>query len=376
MNGRAYYNDNDKFVCAWLRNLIAAGLVAPGDVDERDIRDVQPDDLRGYTQCHFFAGIGGWSYALRLAGVPDSRPVWTASCPCPPFSVAGKRQKCPKCESGLLVWCPRRTGYAICADCGHAWLADARHLWPEVWRLAAIRRPERIFGEQVASIEAIDWLAGVRGSLEVIGYNLGATALCSCGVGAPNIRQRNFWVADTKRDAGESWRSSERPSGRHESQKAGTHDEFGRCGDDGRLADTMQSGWPERRSSTGRGSPTGSGDIGWVDDTASVRYQPARAGTESQVWNEARLCGPECGCDVGHTASADLWRQSVLVPCADGKWRRVPANKEGNPEPTLFPVVTGVPNRLGTLRGSGNAINPKIAAEFILAYQETEGLNP
>ena len=64
----AYYNEFDPFAAAWLRELIAAGLVASGDVDERSIVDVQAGDVAGYAQCHFFAGIGGWSYALRLAG--------------------------------------------------------------------------------------------------------------------------------------------------------------------------------------------------------------------------------------------------------------------------------------------------------------------
>ena len=85
----AYYNEHDAYAAAWLRNLIAAGHIAAGDVDARDIQDVTPDDLTGYTQCHFFAGLGGWSYALRLAGWPDDRPVWTGSCPCQPFSTAG-----------------------------------------------------------------------------------------------------------------------------------------------------------------------------------------------------------------------------------------------------------------------------------------------
>ena len=88
----AYYNENNRFAAQWLRNLIAAGDIAPGDVDERSITEVRPDDLRGYTQCHFFAGIGGWSAALRLAGWPDDRPVWTGSCPCQPFSAAGAMQ--------------------------------------------------------------------------------------------------------------------------------------------------------------------------------------------------------------------------------------------------------------------------------------------
>ena len=100
----AYYNENDPFAAAWLRELIKAKLIADGEVDERSIELVRPDDLRGFVQCHFFAGIGGWSYALRLAGWPDNREVWTGSCPCQPWSVAGKGDG----EN------------------------DARHLWP-VW---------------------------------------------------------------------------------------------------------------------------------------------------------------------------------------------------------------------------------------------------
>lgn len=88
----AYYNEIDPFAANWLRNLSDAGLIAKGVVDERSIVDVTPADLVGFTQCHFFAGIGGWSYALRLAGWPDEREVWTGSCPCQPFSTAGARE--------------------------------------------------------------------------------------------------------------------------------------------------------------------------------------------------------------------------------------------------------------------------------------------
>src|SRR3972149_3445728 len=125
MNGhaRAYYNENDAYAAQWLRNLIAAGHIAPGDVDERSIIDVQADDLRGYTQAHFFAGIGGWSIALRLAGWDDDRRVWTGSCPCQPLSSAGQRK-------------------------GHA---DERHLWPSFQRVIAECRPATVFGEKVAS---------------------------------------------------------------------------------------------------------------------------------------------------------------------------------------------------------------------------------
>ena len=109
----AYYNEHEPYAAQWLRNLIAAGHIAPGDVDARDIQDVTPDDLAGYTQCHFFAGIGGWSYALRLAGWPDDRPVWTGSCPCQPFSAAGSQ----------------------------AGGDDPRHLWPAMDAPLTARRP-------------------------------------------------------------------------------------------------------------------------------------------------------------------------------------------------------------------------------------------
>ena len=156
---RAYYNEIEPYAAEWLRNLIAEGLIAPGDVDERSIEEVSPDELEGYAQCHFFAGIGGWSYALRLAGWPDERPVWTGSVPCQPLSSAGQRR-------------------------GHA---DRRHLWPAFFRLIAERRPATVFGEQVASNLGREWLAGVRADLEHVGYACGAADLPAACVGAPHI---------------------------------------------------------------------------------------------------------------------------------------------------------------------------------------------
>ena len=163
-----YYNEIDPFAAAWLRELIKANLIAPGEVDERSIEDVLPSDLKGYKQCHFFAGIGGWSYALRLAGWPDDREVWTGSCPCQPFSAAGKRKG----------------------------TADERHLWPAFNWLIGQCRPSMVFGEQVASKDGRLWLAGVRSDLEALGYAVGAADLCAAGVGAPHIRQRLYWLAN------------------------------------------------------------------------------------------------------------------------------------------------------------------------------------
>ena len=169
---KAYYNEIDPYAAQWLRNLITRGHIAPGDVDERSIEDVAPSDLDGYTQCHFFAGIGVWSYALRQAGWPDDRTVWTGSCPCQPFSTAGK-------AGGF---------------------ADERHLWPAFFHLIEQRRPRVVLGEQVASKDGLAWLDLVHADLEGTGYSAAALDLCAAGVGAPHIRQRLYWVADADED--------------------------------------------------------------------------------------------------------------------------------------------------------------------------------
>jgi DNA (cytosine-5)-methyltransferase 1 len=165
----AYYNEIDPYCAAWLRNLIAGGLIAPGDVDERSIVDVRADDLREYTQCHFFAGLGGWSLALRLALWPDDRPVWTGSCPCQPFSAAGKGK-----ASG-----------------------DERHLWPEWLRLIRACRPATIFGEQVEAAIGWGWLDLIHSDLEPEGYTVGAAVLPACCIGAPHRRNRLWFSAVT-----------------------------------------------------------------------------------------------------------------------------------------------------------------------------------
>ena len=168
----AYYNEFDEYAAQWLRNLISAGLIAQGEVDQRSIKHVHPDDLRGFTQVHFFAGIGVWSHALRSSGWEDDRPVWTGSCPCQPFSAAGNR----------------------------AGMDDERHLWPDMFRLIEAHRPAVVMGEQVASKDGLAWLDTVQADLEGAEYTAWAADTCAAGVGAPHIRQRLYWVGYSKRD--------------------------------------------------------------------------------------------------------------------------------------------------------------------------------
>lgn len=177
-----YYNEFHPPAAAILRGLIADKLIPEGHVDDRSIEDVKPEDLEGYTQCHFFAGIGGWSYALQLAGWPADRPVWTGSCPCQPFSTAGRQKG----------------------------KADERHLWPFWHGLIRECRPPVVFGEQVASAVAHGWLDDVYQGLEAEGYAIGAAVLPACSVGAPHRRDRLWFVANAQSIGRKQWNKNSR----------------------------------------------------------------------------------------------------------------------------------------------------------------------
>jgi DNA (cytosine-5)-methyltransferase 1 len=167
----AYYNEIDHYAAQWLRNLIAGGHIAPGVVDARDIRQVLPSEISGYTQCHFFAGIAGWSLALRLAGWPDDRPVWTGSCPCQPFSVAHTSHR------------------------GAEGQGDERDLWPSMFRLIKECQPPVVFGEQVPNAIAWGWWDRAALDLEAEAYACAALVLRADAYGAPHQRKRLYWLA-------------------------------------------------------------------------------------------------------------------------------------------------------------------------------------
>ncbi|EOG7953884.1 DNA cytosine methyltransferase [Klebsiella aerogenes] len=380
MTSAAYYNEIDPFAPQWLRNLIAAGHIAPGEVDERSIEDVTPDDLRGFTQCHFFAGIGVWSHSLRLAGWPDDKPVWTGSCPCQPFSAAGKGD-----------------GFA-----------DERHLWPHFFHLISERRPQHVFGEQVAAGNANVWFDLVQADLEGVGYAFGLVPFTSAGIGAPHIRERAYWVANADcvisdrrgnvrapgrdeysngddavwvADAGREYKGSARNK-----ERAG---KSCRAGEDGGLGNTdltRLEGLSGNDSAEGREGSTGPAAAPGVHDglantdneqhsIAIIRccHEHASTGREQDPAASAGLRGDYRPLEVN-----GFWRDADWLLCRDGKWRPV--------EPGTFPLVDGAAarlgrvepgvarvassNRVGRLKGYGNAINAQAAAEFIRAYVE------
>ena len=323
-----YYNEHDKFAAAWLRELIAAGEIPSGHVDERDIQDVQPSDLVGYRHCHFFAGIGGWAYALRLAGWPDDQPIWTGSAPCQPFSAAGQG----------------------------AGFADERHLWPSFFWLISQCQPRYVCGEQVASGDALRWWDLVATDLEGAGYACTAVDLPAASVGAPHKRSRLFWLADAK------YAGHYRPRGAASEPDRDQQGQWLPDGDcrEGAVADASHDGrrgrgWPERDRPEGRQQdPCGHQPDGCGDGGGLLAHARGQGSAEQRRRRDesSRLA----------TASgADAWADLVWLPCTDGKARPT--------QPGLQPLAYGVPNRVGTLCGAGNAIVPQTAAEVLRAWQ-------
>ena len=307
-------------------------LIAPGVVDERSIEDVAPIDLRGFTQCHFFAGIGVWSYALRQAGWPDDRQVWTGSCPCQPFSAAGKRE-----------------GFV-----------DERHLWPAFYHLISQCNPDVVFGEQVASKDGLNWLDLVQTDLEAANYSCGSVDLCAAGVGSPQIRQRLWFVAERLGDTsseGLPKQFSEREILR-ETENTGSRKTVERAG-------ASASGLAD---SNGVGTEFKSGDNAQASRFSKKKCEPEhhtdvsqRSGTDSVEFKHSRSDGLQRN-QQQPSPTNGFWGYVDWLGCRDGKFRPV--------EPGTFPLVNGTPARVGRLRGYGNALNAEVARVFIESYLE------
>jgi DNA (cytosine-5)-methyltransferase 1 len=351
----AYYNENDLKTAAWLRELIKQGLIADGEVDTRSITDVQPADLAGFTQCHFFAGIGGWSYALRLAGWPDDRAVWTGSCPCQPFSTAGKGDG---------------------AD-------DSRHLWPVWFGLIRECAPPVVFGEQVASADGLGWLDLVCADMEGAGYAIGAADLCAAGLGAPHIRQRLWFVAKSDREQLRASRpggagGSAQPTKGTPRQRERLRLDVGELRPVGALDNAERQRAERTPRSEGRaecaasssGQDEGRGVIQAVDASSDGVLGHAHSARHAIGMGGGRDDASTTGTATGQAVVEDgatrgAWANANWIACTDGKSRPV--------ESGTFPLAYGLPARVGRLRGYGNAIVPQVAAEVIKAYREVLG---
>jgi len=361
----AYYNEFDPQAAHWLRNLIAKNLIPRGEVDERSIADVHPDDLRGFTQCHFFAGIGGWALAARLAGWPDDRELWTGSCPCQPFSVAGKG----KAQD------------------------DDRHLWPHQFRLIRARRPAVWLGEQVAAAVGKDWLDGVCADMEGIDYACGAVVVPACAVDAPHRRDR-LWIAARAVAVGDSI------SARLEGHAGNDNDPPGRPQPDRSVAAAGSSSIVADADADGEPGGQGRSVDGGCDQGSDAQPRPGSFGggtgfdgavPDTEGFGQREQDDPDPSVTAGRQArpvpvERGHWDGAGWVIGHDGKARRV--------EPSIRLLAHGVSGRMAVVRPGfegrtedpealhyysrkfalsafGNAIVPQVAVEVIGAFMDT-----
>lgn len=394
---RALYNEIDPVSCAVLREAIARGIIAPGEVLECSIKDLTPNDLRGFEQVHLFAGAGCWSVAARQAGWADSRPLWSASCPCQPFSVVGQGKG----------------------------VDDPRHLWPDLFRLIRACRPDVIVGEQVSGAPGYGWLDGVFADLAQENYASEAVDIPALAVDAPQQRNRLYWIAvgnsyaerglqsqgrigdigrwardaDARRavagsDSGrEAWGSIFGPGEGAGPDEQRTYDQpRGRdgCGGmvgangrgrDGRPQDALGGslgrdaaqrpddgvdmvnaeglrrgeGRPEYELRGGRVAAASA-------DVCGALGSALRAGLEGYAGHGDRRPGWAESPGPVATPNGSFWDDHYWIECADGKARRA--------KPGLRLLVDGMAGRADLWRLAGNSIVAPLAVEAIAALAE------
>ena len=260
---------------------------------------------------------------MRLAGVSDNERIWTGSCPCQPFSQAGKKK-----------------GFA-----------DQRHLWPAFHWLIERCAPPVVFGEQVGKKAGLEWFGLVQNDLEGIGYFTWSCDFPAASVGYPHIRQRLYWcgLADSCKYG------RERRVCRRESEEREVFD--GQIGCDGSVGGLEHSHGERWRTN---GGEIGKNDLQVFDQGRSVGGSVGGMGHSYGDGRDERKRDDER--DGQGFLSSPASEGLEWIECADGKWRPV--------EPGISLLVDGYPQRTSLLRVIGNSIVPKQAAIFIQTIME------
>jgi DNA (cytosine-5)-methyltransferase 1 len=431
------YNEIDPYCCDWMQNLISKGAIPNGTVNRRSITELRPGDLVGFNQCHFFCGIAGWPIALRIAGWPEDLPCFSGSCPCQPWSCAGKKKG----------------------------QKDERDLWPDFFKIIKESRPQFVFGEQVASSDVVGskleadflaaiqsgnnakanklaeriakkndgqkldeldqrWITRVCSDLEEIGYSVWFSVLGAHSVSSPHKRQRLYWVAytgvksskwgtgrlfekedkisgtrisdgnmsfrsadgrenfsvaDNRQEQRRSWRSDGIQT--DQAERTSGPDELERRSENKFVAYVESDRRRKEFEDIGRNSE-GNRPEGKLGRTSISGEDFILADNERTRREEARSGH---GIDAGREFVEVFYDGNILIQCRDDKIRRI--------EPGILPVVNGIPkdmgrgepelrrlvkgaraNRKGRLRAYGNAIQIGVAVKFIRAFMDSIGI--
>lgn len=343
----AVYSELDHYCCEWLSNLQGQGLIAKGLVARGDFRALPLEAWSNEHRTHFFAGIGIWDLALQMAAWPENLPVWTGSCPCQPFSSAG-----------------RGKGFD-----------DERHLWPAWFEIIRECRPPIIFGEQVASPAGRAWFDLVSSDLEDAGYAVGSANLCAGGVGAPHIRQRLYWVAiaggERRERLGLHLREWQSRAAKPQAARRAAPSILGNASGTGGGRDSGAVPCSQG-TSEGQGletwrvadEPQFAGSIDLLANTDDGDRRQYRSLSEADGFKVVPQESRENQTDqLGHGGAVNgFWHDAEWLYCRDGKYRPT--------KPGVFPLAHGYPARVAKLRAIGNAIVPQAAATFISIVME------
>jgi DNA (cytosine-5)-methyltransferase 1 len=159
----------------------------------------------------------------------------------------------------------------------------------------------------------------VRSDLEAMGYAVGSVPMEAASAGADHYRDRYWFVADYDNS---EWRADSSERNQPLGEDAGRKEEAGDVAKRRPLfvEHASRFGWGE----------------GWTQHEFRRR---------------------------GFTAPVTSLRGRQYVECPDGKWRALPP-------PGVRWLGNGIPSRVDKLRGLGNAVDPRPAAEMIRAYMD------
>jgi DNA (cytosine-5)-methyltransferase 1 len=292
----------DKYACRVLRERAADGWFPGLHVWEGDVRLFDPSEYAGSVDC-IHAGF-----------------------PCQDISVAGK-------QAGVSEG--TRSG-----------------LYREVLRIAGIVRPRYLFLENVAAILS-NGLGTVLADLAAMGYDTRWCCIRASDVGAPHHRDRWFLLADAS-----SGRLGESGEGKVQltrgSEAIGSGEDMGNAEHAGlnaaEVTGSIAQGsdgsetWQEQT-----GEPAGSGDAEVLADSDATGLQerlvqPGIQGRAQQTHQRE------------NTPMGSWWTTVAgLGELADGLSDRVGWFEV---EPDIGRVAIGVKNRVGQLKGYGNAQVP------------------
>lgn len=304
---------------------------------------------------HLFAGVGGGLLTdLILGHSPIVAVEWE------PYACKVLRQRAAEgwfpslsvWEGDVRLFDPSE--YAGQVDCIHAGFpcqdisvagkqagvseGTRSGLYREVLRIAGMVRPKQLFLENVSAILS-NGLGAVLADLAALGYDTRGLCIRASDVGAPHHRDRWFLLSNAN-NKGSPCTGAKRAS---EWSHGATFDI-----DSENMADTTNAGLSQRGFT---GQPTGN-----PQGCTGLEREPERCGEDVADTQRDGLQGERGYGDSAGSAGlcSGAWGNEKQGISAEYNW--------WSAEPELGRVANGIPNRVGQLKGYGNAQVPLQAA--------------